>query len=169
MQPFTKLLVLTVTLFTTSQALALPFTGSILLKRAPSASIFSPAGPQKNNFVLLGCVQDKYPDSRVINGGYQDNPSGGQTIGKCLSFCAGQGYYYAGIENGNQCFCGQTLDDGKVTQPADGISVSQNGGCTSPCQGNKTQSCGGPNRLLVFQGKSKPPSVGTVPDADYKG
>lgn len=167
---------LTVALAASPLALALPSQGSgsphqQLAKRAAAASIFSPAGAQKNNYALLGCYNDLYPNSRALNGAYSDNPSGGQTIGKCLSFCASQGGYLAGLENGNQCFCGSQLDPAsKVTQPANGISVSNNGGCSTPCAGNSTQDCGGPNRLLIFQSNTGVPAkIGTVPNANYKG
>ncbi|CAH1776385.1 unnamed protein product, partial [Owenia fusiformis] len=52
----------------------------------------------------------------------------------CIETCRdlNEGYRYAGVQNGGQCFCG--------------TSYGKNGsssGCNSQCQGDSTQICGG--------------------------
>jgi hypothetical protein len=51
---------------------------------------------------------------------------------RCVSLCGAKGHRYAGTENGNQCFCGETF--GKY-----GASTA----CTMPCSGSASEKCGG--------------------------
>jgi hypothetical protein len=48
----------------------------------------------------------------------------------------------AGVEYAQECYCGNSFTNGG------GASASS--GCTMACQGDVTQTCGGPNRLSVF-------------------
>lgn len=114
---------------------------SLLQTRATQS--YAPAGPQKSNWATLGCANDLYPNSRALNAGYTGSSSGSMTIGTCLTYCAGQGSYLAGIEDGYQCFCGPTLDNGAAITQAAPLSTSNNGGCNVPCQSNSAQNCGG--------------------------
>ena len=132
--------------------LVLPATLASILAGAVSVTVanplvkrdfsYAPAGAEKNNWNLLGCANDLYPNSRALNAGYSEN-MGGMTIGMCLSYCASQGTYLAGIEYGYQCFCGPSLDNGAGITQAAPLSASKNGGCTTACAGNGGQNCGG--------------------------
>ena len=60
----------------------------------------------------------------------------------CISFCAGQGYPYAGTEYAGQCYCGSQLaSTGTVAPQTD---------CDMGCTGNASEACGAGNRLTVF-------------------
>ena len=50
-------------------------------------------------------------------------------------------YKYAALQNSNECWCGNSGYD--KYGPGDG--------CNLPCQGNKTQICGGANRNSVYE------------------
>ena len=65
------------------------------------------------------------------------------TIEKCQSFCSSStnNYGLAGIEYGGECYCGNGLQ----SYSAVGFK-----GCDMPCSGNKTELCGGNNRLSVY-------------------
>ncbi|KAL8652676.1 MAG: hypothetical protein Q9226_004173 [Calogaya cf. arnoldii] len=65
------------------------------------------------------------------------------TVEKCAAFC--QGYAYMGVEYTSECYCGNTIGAG---------AVAVTDGCTMPCGGDKSQLCGGPNRLNFY--KSSP-------------
>lgn len=81
--------------------------GVILLIALTQADQFSPTVA---GWSLAGCHSDFYPNGRTLNGGYYMDSS--MTIAKCLNFCDGQSQYFAGIENGNQCFCGPYCEYG---------------------------------------------------------
>jgi len=116
---------------------------------------------------------DKYPDARILTSGYTESSK--MTIGTCLNYCSSQGTHLAGLENGNQCFCGADFRNGGSIQTN---STSLPGKCTSNANGNSNQSGGGANSLLVFQSKVNPiptqPRVnntsfaGCYPDAENK-
>ncbi|KAH7034935.1 uncharacterized protein B0I36DRAFT_381758 [Microdochium trichocladiopsis] len=80
------------------------------------------------------------------------------TIQKCITFCKGQNYPYAGLEYYGQCFCGISLAKG-AQQASD---PSQ---CNTPCNGDNTQPCGGPNRLTLYR---DPTNNGPQPNTGIK-
>ena len=50
-------------------------------------------------------------------------------------------YKYAGVQNGDQCFCGDTY--GKYTKKPDSE-------CNKTCRGESTQMCGGRWRNAIY-------------------
>ncbi len=84
----------------------------------------------------IGC----YADSMMRDLPYQAYGSQYNTVGSCAAACAYHGYRYAGLENGNQCFCGSAYG-------GQGPSV----GCTDPCPGNDAEACGGYYVDSVYQ------------------
>ncbi|KAI4235546.1 MAG: hypothetical protein LQ349_003079 [Xanthoria aureola] len=71
------------------------------------------------------------------------------TVGKCAAFC--QGYTYMGVEYGSECYCGNTIGPGSA--------AVTDGGCSMTCGGDKSQLCGGSNRLNFY--KSSPSASGS--------
>lgn len=68
----------------------------------------------------------------------------GMTPDMCTSFCSQQNYKIAGIENGHECWCGNTIQNNQ------GIKVDD-GECSTPCKGDQTLSqCGGAWRISLF-------------------
>jgi len=80
------------------------------------------------------------------------------TMESCTSACYDAGYSMAGTEYSAECWCGTSIQGGGA--PA---SASD---CNMPCSGDNTQSCGGPNRLNVYNYTgtvpTPPPPPGTV-------
>ncbi|KAF8241858.1 WSC-domain-containing protein [Wilcoxina mikolae CBS 423.85] len=64
------------------------------------------------------------------------------TVEKCVTFCTNQDYPLAGLEYGNECFCGIELQNNATYGQS---------GCDMDCTGNPLQVCGGPNRLTVYE------------------
>lgn len=67
----------------------------------------------------------------------------GMTQESCTNFCSTAGYFYAGVEYSQECYCGNTFSGGAA--PA-----SNQGDCNMACTGNSAEACGGPDRLNVF-------------------
>jgi len=78
----------------------------------------------------LGCYNDK--SSRDLS--QQVTLTASLTVEGCIGACSSAGYDYAAMQDGNQCFCGDTY--GKYG------SAGPNA-CSMACQGDNTQICGG--------------------------
>ncbi|KAF1983138.1 WSC-domain-containing protein [Aulographum hederae CBS 113979] len=76
----------------------------------------------------------------VYNGDMYDT----MTIENCIEFCDADNYMYAGLENGNQCFCGNDV-------PTDRIPVASTAMCQTPCAGDSSEYCGGPLALSWYK------------------
>lgn len=98
-----------------------------------------------NGWSSLGCYTDQGPAARTLTTIMPT--TGGQpalTIERCTSACQEGGFTLAGVEYGSECFCGNKVANGGAPAP-DGAS-----GCNMRCNGNKTETCGGPNRLNLY-------------------
>ena len=87
---------------------------------------------------------------RALTGASSSGPD--MTPAKCTSFCADQGFKYAGVEYGQECFCGSTFSNGAALDKA-------SSSCNMPCSGSPTSICGGPNALSLFENPSITPAV----------
>jgi hypothetical protein len=81
-----------------------------------------------------------------------DGPRGdnAMTPSLCAGLCATSAFF--GVENGNECFCGNSLDRSKIVDPLDPWQ------CDVPCGGNSLFSCGGGWRLIVYEKEAGPTS-----------
>lgn len=61
----------------------------------------------------------------------------------CTQYCFNKGFPYAGSEYYGECYCGNALAKGGV--------LANDDDCSTPCNGNATQPCGGPNRLTLYK------------------
>merc|ERR1712225_118817 len=98
-----------------------------------------------------GCYSDNFP-SRVLAS--TSTTSSTMTIEKCINFCNGGNYILAGLENGYECYCANTLRSDGAT-----YGVAGQSGCTFTCSGNSTQACGGNNVLSLYSKNSGAPPV----------
>ncbi|KAK5406239.1 hypothetical protein LTR06_008594 [Exophiala xenobiotica] len=96
-------------------------------------------GPYVNPGVLgfnsLGCYTEG-SQTRALN----VQPNSNNTVAGCIQAC--QGYLYAGVEYGGQCFCGNSLSTGAVSTTSTD--------CNMACNNNQTELCGGPSRLNMY-------------------
>ncbi|KAF9484188.1 hypothetical protein BDN70DRAFT_181683 [Pholiota conissans] len=106
----------------------------------PAASI--------SGWTSAGCYVDS--SSRMLRG-TSNLSQAGLTTEMCINICAQGGFTMAGTEDGNQCFCGsQIYKDG-----GSGVSTAS-GECSSPCNGNSAQTCGGGWRINLYLKSSSP-------------
>nr|XP_054772058.1 uncharacterized protein LOC129280024 [Lytechinus pictus] len=106
----------------------------------------------------LGCFVDIVRD-RVLSGDSPANISM-MTILYCIQFCQGSttsNYTYSGVENGNECYCGEVSDNytkhGKRSDDQ----------CHVACSGDPTDSCGGVGHIAVFNISATPMTRPTKP------
>ncbi|WWC64110.1 uncharacterized protein I303_106717 [Kwoniella dejecticola CBS 10117] len=64
------------------------------------------------------------------------------TVESCLAKCDASGYPIAGLEYGNQCFCGSYLSNG--------ASLQTTATCALPCPGNSLETCGGYYAMSLY-------------------
>ena len=81
------------------------------------------------------------------------------TPGVCSQFCASGGWRFSGVEAGNECWCGNTLDTSLVADPAT---------CNTPCTGDANTICGGGWRLNVYDRGTNIPPIQDVPGWTYQ-
>ena len=82
---------------------------------------------------------------------FMDNPKrilpsrapveGGLTIEKCKKLCFEErNYSYAGVQNGDECYCGNNLPN----------TPAPDAECSVPCSGDEAQMCGGWFRMNIY-------------------
>lgn len=104
-----------------------------------------------NGYTYGGCAQEVA--GRLLE--KVQTSSATQTIESCTALCASYGFGVAGLEYGNECYCG-TLDD------VEDAEIS--GECYMPCAGNAAQICGGPNAINWYFDEDKMPNSVSLPD-----
>jgi len=100
------------------------------------------ATPESSTWKSLGCYVDNV-NGRALPS--QVTPSGSLTVESCQTACLAAGYILAGVESGSQCFCNMQVVNGG------GPASDGNAGCNMQCNGNSAETCGGSNRLNVYQ------------------
>ena len=65
-------------------------------------------------------------------------------IEKCQKFCFDKSYLYSGVQNTNQCFCGNEIEP-EILKPSSE--------CNKPCTGDSSQICGGAWRMNIYKNK----------------
>ncbi|KAJ7093925.1 WSC domain-containing protein [Mycena belliarum] len=113
-----------------SQGLVLP---ALYTKTAPTGSAL-PAG-----WSASMCAVDNA--ARVLTG-YKGTDSA-LTPASCIAKCASLRFTLSGVENGNECYCGNILTNNPV-----GARDVQ---CGLPCAGDPSQNCGGGFRIMIYQ------------------
>ncbi|KAK8172020.1 WSC domain-containing protein [Phyllosticta citrichinensis] len=91
-----------------------------------------------NGMTYQGCWTDQTPSTLSVRFSSGNNNS----IETCTAACSAQGYKIAGLENGADCWCGNTIGY-KAFNTTDR-------GCTLACSGNSKEICGDANRLSLF-------------------
>ncbi|KAK6539963.1 hypothetical protein TWF694_008797 [Orbilia ellipsospora] len=110
-----------------------------------------PAATAATGYTYYGCFKDDSlmegtRELRRILQGYGGNV---RSVQECLNSCAAQNFPFAGIENGNQCFCGGKLRTDLVAKGKD------ESWCTAPCAAEsklrrRTHFCGGQWAISIY-------------------
>ncbi|XP_027718109.1 WSC domain-containing protein 2 [Vombatus ursinus] len=87
----------------------------------------------------VGCYLDN-PSRRALRGlSFFDYKK--MTVFRCQDSCAERGYLYAGLEFGAECFCGHKIQGENASQAE----------CNMECKGERSNICGGVNRLSIYR------------------
>jgi hypothetical protein len=99
----------------------------------------------------LGCFVDS--DDRALTTWTYSSWTN-NTVEACSAACSQGGFKYAGVEDGNECWCGNNEDYGRL-----GTSSM----CISTCTGDSTEICGGPWALNIYKVASNLLPVSATP------
>jgi len=97
--------------------------------------------PSAESWETAGCWSDNV-DARTLT--TEVSVEGGQyglTVEKCVDQCINYGFIGAGLELGQQCWCGNSTNGGHEIDDSS---------CMMACSGDSTQNCGGPNALVFY-------------------
>ena len=106
-----------------------------------------PAPPP--GWTALGCYTDSVGARALTTTQYLAAP---MTIEVCTTACKADNFAYAGLEYGGECYCGNTVANGNGPAP------DKAAGCSMPCNGDATETCGGSNRINLFKATGTSPS-----------
>lgn len=113
---------------------------------------------QVGNWTYQGCYEDNVNNSKVFY--WQNFFPNIMTPKMCVDRCADFGYMAAGLEYGQECYCGDPQN----------IIVSHSTKkdekeCNIPCAGDESSLCGGGSRLSTYFWDGKPFYSWDFPDA----
>lgn len=121
------------------------FGDTIALVRISSTSAGSGSSTSSNSdWSFLGCYTDNVSGRALPMGIPAPGGSNNMTVENCEAGCLSRGYTLAGVEYANQCYCGDTLENGS------GPASDGNALCDMACTGDSSETCGGPNRLDLY-------------------
>ncbi|OLN93917.1 WSC domain-containing protein-like protein 4 [Colletotrichum chlorophyti] len=102
----------------------------------------SSTGVTIKDFESIGCWTDLPGTGRTIAERQNEIPFDSLTPDKCLQACADDGYAFAGLEYGGECYCGVVIGNYSTQTTTDK--------CSSLCTGDGSDTCGGPNAVEIF-------------------
>jgi hypothetical protein len=114
-------------------------------------TVIEPAASQKTglpgSWVFVGCLMDQTPRSLSV----QLILATTNQASTCLKACSDYGYNAAGMEYGEECYCGD------VSEPiAAGAALRPEAECSQVCSGNPNYLCGAGNRLSYYTWQGTP-------------
>ena len=118
---------------------------------ATATTTFGAAIPSPTVWKDLGCFEDTpiapFVLLRNMNSPNDVGPDKHLTIGKCKDTCFRNEYGYAGVKQGDQCWCSGYLN---IERKYSGKLAENQADCNVPCTGDKSSMCGGKGFVKVF-------------------
>ncbi|WWD03156.1 hypothetical protein V865_001203 [Kwoniella europaea PYCC6329] len=100
----------------------------------------APALPTGWSSASTSCIAEGTTGRALASASWADDS---MTVDLCLGYCETQGFQYAGVEYGRECYCGDSLINGASLS-------SPSSSCNKLCGGDSTSTCGGPNALQLY-------------------
>ncbi|KAJ5889305.1 exo-beta-1-3-glucanase [Penicillium tannophilum] len=104
-----------------------------------------PMEKRSSSWSFLGCYTDNVSGRSLAEGIPAPGGATNMTVQNCQAGCQALGFTLAGLEYADECYCGNTVQNGG------GLASDGNTGCNMACSGNSAETCGGPNRLDMYQ------------------
>ncbi|KAH9996954.1 WSC domain-containing protein [Xylariaceae sp. FL0662B] len=121
--------------------------GYLTIVSRGTPAVDQPPAPQtdglNSTWTYQGCWEDNVNNSRTLF--WELQFPGTMTPTQCLWQCSSFGYAAAGLEYGDECYCGDPID---VT--ASGATKKDDSECNVVCAGNASAYCGGGSRLSLY-------------------
>lgn len=95
----------------------------------------------------LGCFRDE--QTNRLLGGYYVNNKGTNSVRKCIEICLQSGFTYAGVQYGNECFCGNSAPPSTVQLADSSCNMKCPGGSDTTTE--DASICGGYFTMNVFE------------------
>jgi hypothetical protein len=132
---------------TTTSATITPTTTSLAVSLAPSPMAWE----------AMGCYAED-AEMPILEQNMNPNGDAFLTVAKCKKTCYRQAYQFAGVQEGNQCWCSSYVG---------GEWTSNQKDCNVLCTGDQNTICGGKGLLNVFKALSNsiPASTTTIASA----
>ncbi|PHH66254.1 hypothetical protein CDD81_7847 [Ophiocordyceps australis] len=135
---------------TTAQAPANGASGGIESLPRPSESGGDKANGQGSDWSYLGCFQDAM-DRTLVGATSLDVLRGDMNKSRCIGHCFSQGYYFAGTEYSQECWCGLSIRQ-------EAVKLSDEA-CNMKCQGDQEGTlCGGEWAVSVYMCQAPRPA-----------
>ncbi|KAL5318593.1 hypothetical protein ACEPPN_013656 [Leptodophora sp. 'Broadleaf-Isolate-01'] len=115
-------------------------TGNLTTYKAPASQSTDLPG----QWVYQGCYSDNVNDNRALF--WQSILTTNNTATSCLGLCQKYGFMAAGMEYGDECFCG----DESVRAASGSVKVAE-AECQVKCSGDNNYYCGGGSRLSYYR------------------
>lgn len=140
--------------------------GSSSAAIAASTSTAAGAGPTSTAAgIYVGCAVDNQ-GGRALNG--SSTTSSSMTLEFCRSYCDNLGYMYSGTEYGRECYCGNYYTASTGVFSGTNTLLASNSTCNMLCAGNKNETCGGSNRMSIFNSTNYQPILHVATVSTYK-
>ncbi|KAF2710052.1 hypothetical protein K504DRAFT_476152 [Pleomassaria siparia CBS 279.74] len=110
-------------------------------KVSSSTTSVATLGPSPTAWTSLGCYVEE-PDMPILEQNMNSNGDSALIIPKCKDSCYRGDFGFAGVQKGNQCWCGSYVG---------GNWASDQTSCNSTCTGDKNTFCGGNGFLNIFK------------------
>ncbi|KAL2139805.1 hypothetical protein VTI28DRAFT_4660 [Corynascus sepedonium] len=119
-----------------------PMTTSSTTELITTTTSSSTLAPSPTAWAKRGCYVE-VPELPLLDQN-MSGPGGDSslTIGKCKNICYRKAFPFAGVQEGNQCWCGTYIGGEWAENQSD---------CNTPCTGDKKTFCGGNGLLNIFE------------------
>jgi hypothetical protein len=110
-------------------------------------------GPSPTAWADMGCYVEN-PEMPLLDIKFNTlNGEASLTIPKCWLTCYRRSFEFAGVQNGNECWCGTYIGGEWAANQTD---------CNTPCTGDASTSCGGTGLLQIFRAQENVAPVTTT-------
>ncbi|TKA70234.1 hypothetical protein B0A55_06883 [Friedmanniomyces simplex] len=103
--------------------------------------------PHVGKYGAQACITDPNTNGRPLQGNF--TASADMTVEKCIKFCLGSYYHYAGVEYAEECYCGN-----EIVESSGGVLVPCNATNGMLCAGNDEEYCGGSGFMNLYYSES---------------